>query len=106
MPKLRAGGALLKSRTYCKLKIISEAEMAGAVIPETAVGVAVPQAARLAGFRRVATSDVDAAAEQIGRIFCPHQLKPLRPVSVDFHALHHCADFDGFSINYVSYGGS
>ena len=80
--------------------------MARAVVPETATGPAFPQAARLAGFRRVATADVDAAAEQVGRIFCPHELKPLRPRAPDFHAVHNCAGFDGFSINYVSYGGS
>lgn len=80
--------------------------MASAVGPEIARGQAVPQAVQLAGFRRVATDDVDEAAEQIGRIFCPHELKPLRAAEPDFHALHHCADFDGFSINYVSYGGA
>lgn len=80
--------------------------MANAVGPETAPGDALPQAARLAGFRRVATCDVDDAAEQIGRIFCPHELKPLRAVAPDFRALHNCAEFDGFSVNYVSYGGS
>jgi AraC-like DNA-binding protein len=80
--------------------------MANAVVPETALGQSFPQAARLAGFRRVATCDVEAAAEQVGRIFCPHQLKPLRATAGDFHALHNCAPFDGFSVNYVSYGGS
>ena len=80
--------------------------MADAGVPETASGQAFPQAARLGGFRRVATSDVDEAAEQIGRIFCPHELKPLRVVAPDFHALHNCVGFDGFSINCVSYGGS
>jgi len=80
--------------------------MANAVVPESAPGHAFPQAARLAGFRRVATCDVEAAAEQVGRIFCPHELKPLRATAADFHALHNCAPFDGFSVNYVSYGGS
>jgi AraC-like DNA-binding protein len=64
------------------------------------------RAGRLAAFNRVSTDSVDAAAEAIGRIFCPHQLTPVRPSSPDFHALHNCADFDGFSINYVAYGGS
>ena len=80
--------------------------MANAVVPETGLGETFPQAARLAGFRRVATCDVGEAAEQVGRIFCPHELKPLRAAAPDFHALHNCAPFDGFSVNYVSYGGS
>src|SRR2546430_13013332 len=95
------------ARNYCKLKTISEwSEMARAIGPETGLGQGFPQAARLAGFRRVATSDVDEAAEQVGRIFCPHRLTPLHSTALDFHALHNCADFDGFSVNYVSYGGS
>ncbi|MBN8987539.1 MAG: AraC family transcriptional regulator [Rhizobiales bacterium] len=61
---------------------------------------------RLAAFGRVATDSVDAAAEAIGRIFCPHELKPVRRSAPDFCALHNCAAFDGFSINYVAYGGS
>jgi AraC-like DNA-binding protein len=61
---------------------------------------------RLAAFSRVATAKVDRAAEEIGRIFCPHDLKPLRASGPDFFALHNCAAFDGFSINYVAYGGS
>ncbi len=61
---------------------------------------------RLAAFSRVATDRVDRAADEIGRIFCPHDLKPLRASGPDFHALHNCAAFDGFSINYVAYGGS
>src|SRR5215475_7338354 len=63
-------------------------------------------AERLAGFSRVATGSVDDAAEQIGRIFCPHDLKPLRATGPGFYARHNCAAFDGFSINYVAYGGS
>ncbi|WP_027547326.1 AraC family transcriptional regulator [Bradyrhizobium sp. WSM2254] len=63
-------------------------------------------AERLAGFARVATDDVDAAAEQIGRIFCPHDLKPAQARAAGFSARHNCAAFDGFSINYVAYGGS
>src|ERR1700693_3879710 len=62
--------------------------------------------ARLAAFSRVRTADVDAAADEIGRIFCPHALDPLRHSWPDFHALHNCAAFDGFSVNYVAYGGS
>ena len=62
--------------------------------------------ARLAAFNRVSTGDVDAAAEAIGRIFCPHELTPARPSAPGFYALHNCAAFDGFSINYVAYGGS
>jgi AraC-like DNA-binding protein len=62
--------------------------------------------ARLAAYSRVRTTDVDEAAESIGRIFCPHALDPLQHSWPDFHALHNCAAFDGFSINYVAYGGS
>ncbi|CCD88879.1 putative transcriptional regulator, AraC/XylS family [Bradyrhizobium sp. ORS 285] len=65
-------------------------------------GAALP---RLAAYRRVATHDVDEAAEQIGRIFCPHGLQPKAETARDFLALHNCAAFDGFSINYVEYGG-
>ena len=65
-----------------------------------------PDAGRLAGFCRVATASIDEAAEQIGRIFCPHDLEPLRSASPGFFARHNCASFDGFSINYVAYGGS
>lgn len=63
-------------------------------------------AERLADFARVATDDVDEAAEQIGRIFCPHDLKPARARAAGFSARHNCAAFDGFSVNYVAYGGS
>lgn len=62
--------------------------------------------ARLAAFNRVATDSVDAAADAIGRIFCPHELKPAVRSSPDFFALHNSALFGGFSINYVAYGGS
>lgn len=64
------------------------------------------RAARLAAFSRVFTMDIDEAAELIGRIFCPHVLDPLQRSWPDFHAVHNCAAFDGFSVNYVSYGGS
>ncbi|CAL79437.1 putative transcriptional regulator, AraC/XylS family [Bradyrhizobium sp. ORS 278] len=61
---------------------------------------------RLAAYGRVATHDVDEAAEQIGRIFCPHGLQPQAGTARDFLALHNCAAYDGFSINYVAYGGA
>ncbi len=61
--------------------------------------------ARLVEFARVATASVDDAAEAIGRIFCPHDLKPVNHSAPDFCALHNCAGFDGFSVNYVAYGG-
>ena len=61
---------------------------------------------RLAAFGRVFTTNVDEAAEQIGRIFCPHGLDPVGGTARDFHARHNSADFDGISVNYVSYGGS
>jgi AraC-like DNA-binding protein len=63
-------------------------------------------AERLAAFSRVATGTVDRAAEEVGRIFCPHNLEPLKGSGPDFFALHNCAAFDGFSINFVAYGGS
>jgi AraC-like DNA-binding protein len=90
--------------------------VADAVIPKNACEPISPDAARLvgsrlagsrlAGFCRVATASVDDAAEQIGRIFCPHALEPLSSASSAFSARHNCAPFDGFSINYVAYGGS
>ncbi|KWV52861.1 transcriptional regulator [Bradyrhizobium macuxiense] len=61
---------------------------------------------RLKDFARVATARVDDAAEAIGRIFCPHDLTPVDHSGGDFFALHNCASFDGFSFNYVAYGGS
>jgi AraC-like DNA-binding protein len=63
-------------------------------------------AVRLAAFNRVSTASVDAAADAIGRIFCPHELKPTARSSPDFFALHNSAVFGGFSVNYVAYGGS
>ncbi|UFX47031.1 AraC family transcriptional regulator [Bradyrhizobium sp. 41S5] len=62
--------------------------------------------ARLKDFARVATARVDDAAEAIGRIFCPHDLTPVDRSERDFSAHHNCAGFDGFSVNYVAYGGS
>ena len=64
------------------------------------------RAVRLAEFGCVATNDVEDAAEQVGRIFCPHDLKLLRCSAEGFFATHNCAAFDGFSISYVAYGGS
>jgi len=63
-------------------------------------------AARLAAFNRVSTDSVDAAADAVGRIFCPHRLTPEHRTSPDFFALHNCAVFGGLSVNYVAYGGS
>src|SRR6266545_839217 len=63
-------------------------------------------AARLAAFNRVSTDSVDDAADAVGRIFCPHELKPTARSSLDFFALHNSAVFGGFSVNYVAYGGS
>jgi AraC-like DNA-binding protein len=76
---------------------------AGNLAADTAARVA---AARLVGFNRVATESVDEAAAAIGRIFCPHDLTPLQAAAPGFFALHNSAAFDGFSINYVAYGGS
>ncbi|RXH25867.1 MULTISPECIES: AraC family transcriptional regulator [Bradyrhizobium] len=77
--------------------------MSAAVLEMTARASA---AERLADFARVTTDDVDEAAEEIGRIFCPHDLKPAQARAAGFSARHNCAAFDGFSINYVAYGGS
>ena len=63
-------------------------------------------AARLAAFNRVSTASVDAAADAVGRIFCPHRLTPEHRTSPDFFALHNSALFGGLSVNYVAYGGS
>jgi AraC-like DNA-binding protein len=64
------------------------------------------RAARLAAFTRVATADVDDAADAVGRIFCPHRLTPEHRTSSEFFALHNSAVFSGLSVNYVAYGGS
>ena len=64
------------------------------------------RAERLAAFSRVSTTDLDEAAEAIGRIFCPHVLDPVQRSWPDFHAQHNCAALNGCSVNYVSYGGS
>lgn len=77
--------------------------MSAAVLETSARGAT---AERLAAFARVTTDDVDEAAEQIGRIFCPHDLKPAQARAAGFSARHNCAAFAGFSINYVAYGGS
>jgi len=72
----------------------------------TAASNEVSAKARLTDFARVATACVDDAAEAIGRIFCPHDLTPVDRSERDFFASHNCAGFDGFSVNYVAYGGS
>ncbi|WP_298242537.1 AraC family transcriptional regulator [uncultured Bradyrhizobium sp.] len=77
--------------------------MSAAVLETSARGSATE---RLADFARVTTDDVDEAAEQIGRIFCPHDLEPAKARAAAFSARHNCAAYDGFSINYVAYGGS
>jgi AraC-like DNA-binding protein len=63
-------------------------------------------AVRLAAFNRVSTDSVDAAADAVGRIFCPHRLTPEHNTSSEFFALHNSAVFGGLSVNYVAYGGS
>jgi AraC-like DNA-binding protein len=78
--------------------------MADAVV--ATAGLDLSGATRLPGFCRVATASVDEAEQQVGRIFCPHDLKPLSAAASGFSARHHCAGFDGFSINYVAYGGA
>jgi len=80
--------------------------MTEAVAAAAGFDLMAPGGRRLPEFRRVATASVDEAEKQIGAIFCPHDLKPLRHASPGFFARHHCAPCDGFSINYVAYGGS
>ncbi|WP_198647128.1 AraC family transcriptional regulator [Pannonibacter carbonis] len=58
----------------------------------------------LSGHARVATRDVDQAAEEVGRIFCSHRLSP-HDHGRDFFACHNSRLFSGGSINYVAYGG-
>ncbi|WP_417767550.1 helix-turn-helix domain-containing protein [Stappia sp.] len=58
----------------------------------------------LADYGKVATRDVHQAAEQVGRIFCAHRLRPLDRAP-GFNALHNHCRFPGGSINYVAYGG-
>lgn len=60
--------------------------------------------APLADHGKVATRDVHQAAEQVGRIFCAHRLRPLDRAR-GFNALHNHRRFPGGSINYVAYGG-
>lgn len=78
------------------------------MVSETGLQAASPAAGApaLTAFSRVSTRDADEAAESIGRIFCPHRLDPVDHTWPEFHAAHNCADLDGFSISYVSYGGS
>ena len=70
-------------RRYYRLQInsgvqVSRCAQAGAGVAEAG------RAGRLAAFNRVSTDNVDAAAEAIGRIFCPHELTPLQAVRAGF----------------------
>src|SRR5215213_6060505 len=91
-----------RARRYYRLQINAKGR---AVARATSIPQHDP-AARLAAFNRVSTSSVDAAADAVGRIFCPHRLTPEHRTSPDFFALHNSAVFGGFSVNYVAYGGS
>ena len=71
-----------------------------------ATGTSIDPTIRLAAFNRVSTDSVDGAADEIGRIFCPHRLTPARGPSSEFFALHNSADVGGLSVNYVAYGGA
>lgn len=55
-------------------------------------------------FNAVNTLDPGEAEDEVARIFCPHRLTPLRSGALGFHAVHNTARFDGFSVNYVTYG--
>jgi AraC-like DNA-binding protein len=58
----------------------------------------------LVDFNAVNTLDPGEAEEGVARIFCPHRLMPLQRGAPGFHAMHNCARFDGYSLNYVQYG--
>ncbi|MGX5775609.1 AraC-like ligand-binding domain-containing protein [Methylorubrum zatmanii] len=59
----------------------------------------------LARYTLVDTRDPELAREQIGRIFCPHDLNPVGPgAAALFKARHHSAAFGGLTLNFVSYG--
>ncbi|MDE1992173.1 MAG: AraC family transcriptional regulator [Rhizobiaceae bacterium] len=60
----------------------------------------------LSRFKTVDTRSPDEAREAIGRIFCPHFLSPTDRHPADFHAVHHCSNQHGYSVNYVSYGSA
>jgi AraC-like DNA-binding protein len=62
-----------------------------------------PRAA-LARHRLVDTRSPDEAREAIGRIFCPHFLRPLKARPSAFHARHDSLRQDGYSVNLVAYG--
>lgn len=57
-------------------------------------------------YRLVDTRSVDDAREAIGRIFCPHFLTPTARDAAGFHAQHNAVRQPGYSVNYVTYGGS
>jgi AraC-like DNA-binding protein len=46
----------------------------------------------------------EAARDAIGRIFCPHLLRPARRRPQGFHARHHSFALPGGSLNFVAYG--
>lgn len=57
-------------------------------------------------FNAVDTVDPGEAEDEVARIFCPHRLTPQRSGAPGFRAVHNSARFDGFSVNYVSYGAA
>jgi len=59
----------------------------------------------LAHARVVATADPDDAAEQVGKIFCPHSLTPQGGSTRGFFAVHNSVPLQGYSLNSVAYGG-
>ncbi|MGD9925825.1 MAG: AraC family transcriptional regulator [Pseudorhodoplanes sp.] len=68
------------------------------------MGMRATSASPLASFNAVNTLDPGAAEDEVARIFCPHRLTPVKRGAPDFHAIHNTARFDGFSVNYVTYG--
>jgi len=62
--------------------------------------------APLARHRLVDTRSPDEAREAIGRIFCPHVLSPRGARPAAFHARHHSARQEDYSINFVAYGAA
>lgn len=62
------------------------------------------QPAPLQRFVVVDTTSPDEAQDKIGRIFCPHELAPQDRQPEHFHARHHSATQQHYSVNFVAYG--
>lgn len=58
----------------------------------------------LAQYAMVDTKNFDEAEVEISKIFCTHRMTPVARGTFGFHAIHNTAQYDGFSVNYLSYG--